>query len=343
VDATFLLPLTDRAASFTVPCRLHPAVRSISENADGWARRGGLVTGDPDASPLGRARLGGLAARVFPDADEARVTLFTQWLIWLFAFDDVRDEGQLGGSATAVDTMYSHLSMSLRRGRARPGAGPLEIALTELWQATSPVMSRSWRSRFLSHLEDHRSACAEEAVNRRTGHIPSPERYPQLRRRTSGVFMFDLAEAVLGDELPAGVVLSPAWQNLLQGTTDLITWCNDVASYTREAPWGATHNYVTVFAHAFDLTPDQTCTWVVDRIVERASEVRAAARQLPATFARLGLDPAAERRIGVITEILLTTPRAHLEWLLETGRYTTCEQSVPPPGRKSLVVTRVTG
>jgi hypothetical protein len=329
VDATLLLPLTDRAASFAQPCRLHPAVWSITENADGWARRRGLVTGDPDGSPLGRSRFGRMAARMFPDADEARVTLFTQWLIWLFAFDDARDESPLGGSATAVDTLYSHLFMSLRRGHARPGSGPLEIALTELWQATSPVTSRSWRGRFLSHLEEHRSACGEEAVNRRTGQIPSPDRYPALRRRTSGTFMFDLVEAVLGVELAAGVILSPAWQNLLQGTTDLIAWCNDVASYTREESCGGTHNYVAVFAHAFDLTPEQTGTWVVDRIIERASEVQAAARQLPATFARLGLDPASARQTGEITEVFLAAPRAHLEWLLESGRYHAHDEFVP--------------
>lgn len=332
MDATLLLQLTDRAPAFAEPCRLHPAVRSITEKADGWARRGGLVTGDADTSPLGRARLGRMAARIFPDADEALVALFTQWLIWLFAFDDARDEGPLGGSATAVDTLYSHLFMSLRRGYARPGAGPLEVALTELWRATSPLTSRSWRCRFLSHMEDHRAACAEEAVNRRTGQTPTPEQYPALRRRTSGAFMFDLAEPVLGLELPAGVVRSPAWQHLVQGTADLITWCNDVASYPREAPREATHNYVTVFAHAFDLAPDQTGTWVVDRIVERASEVRAAARQLPATFARLGLDPEGERLTGDVAEVLLAAPRAHFEWLLESGRYAAPEDCVPRQG-----------
>jgi hypothetical protein len=327
VDATLLLPLTDRASFFSVPCRLHPAVRSIGENTDAWARRGGLITGDADASLLGRARFAWMAARMFPDADEDRVTLFTQWLIWLFVFDDARDEGPLGGSATAVDAMYTHLLRALRRGRSRPGAGPLEVALPELWRATSPVMSRSWRCRFLSHLEEHRTACAEEAVNRRTGHIPSPERYPALRRRTSGAFMLDLAEPVLGVELPAAVIRSPAWQGLLEGTADLIAWCNDVASYTREASQGATHNYVTVFAHAFGLTPDQTGTWVVDRIAERAPDVEAAARQLPATFARLGLDPAVASRTGGIAEALLTAPRAHLEWLLESGRYRIHEES----------------
>jgi hypothetical protein len=323
VDATLLLQLTDRASFFSVPCRLHPAVRSIGENTDAWARRGGLITGEADTSPLGRAQFAWMAARMFPDADEDRVTLFTQWLLWLFAFDDARDEGPLGGSATAVDAMYTHLLRALRRGRGRPGAGPLEVALPELWRATSPMMSRSWRCRFLNHLDEHRTACAEEAVNRRTGHIPSPERYPALRRRTSGTFMLDLAEPVLGVELPPALIRSPAWQSLLEGTADLIAWCNDVASYTREASQGATHNYLTVFAHAFCLTPNQTSTWVVDRIAERAPEVEAAARQLPGTFARLGLDPAAESRISEIAEVLLAAPRAHLEWLLESGRYRT--------------------
>jgi hypothetical protein len=179
-------------------------------------------------------------------------------------------------------------------------------------------MSAGWRQRFLAHLEEHRRSCLEEAVHRRTGFVPTVADYPALRRRSAGLFMYDLAEPVLGFELPETVVRSPTWQALLHAAADLVTWSNDVVSHPRET---TPHNYLTVFAKAYGLAPEQTAAWVVARISERAPEMEAAARQLPATYARLGLDEDAVRRLDEAAATLLALPRAHLEWLLESGRY----------------------
>lgn len=325
----------DQVAPLAVPCEVHPEVWAIDAGTDAWARRTGLVTGDADSSPLGRARFGRMAARVFPAAETDRVELFSRWLTWLFAFDDARDDGQLGASATAVDALYSRLLMAIRRGHPRPEAGPLEVTLTQLWNTTARLMTAGWRQRFLRHLEDHRRACSEEAVHRRTGHIPSVSEYPMLRRRGSGLFMYDLAEPVLGVQLSEAIVRSPTWQTLVQAIADLVTWSNDVVSYPREA---TPHNYLTVFAQAYGLEAGQTGSWVVARIAERAPEMEAAVRLLPAAYLRLGLDEAERSGADEVAATLLGVPRAHLEWLLESGRYDAPEE--PGPRRESMLSLR---
>lgn len=322
----------DQVAPFDVPCAVHPDVWSIDAGTDGWARRTGLVTSDADSSPLGRARFGRMAARLFPGAPADRVELFSRWLTWLFAFDDARDDGPLGASGSAVDALYSGLFMALRRGHPRPEAGPLEVTLVELWNSTGQLMTLCWRQRFLAHFEEHRRACGEEAVHRRTGKIPSVADYPILRRRSSGIFMYDLAEPVLGVELPEPLIRAPVWQALLHATADLITWCNDVVSYGRET---TPHNYLTVFAEAYGLESDQAASWVVARIAERAPELAAAARQLPATYERIGLDAPTVAMADAVAETLLAAPRAHLEWLVESGRYDA--PGDPEPRRESML------
>ena len=317
----------DQVAPFDVPCGVHPDIWSIDSGADGWARQTGLVTGDADSSPLGRARFGRLAARMFPTAPADRVELFSRWLIWLFAFDDARDDAPLGASATAVDALYAKLFMAMRRGHPRPEAGPLEVTLVELWNSTGPLMTLRWRQRFLAHLEDHRRSCGEEAVHRRVGHIPSVVDYPILRRRSSGLFMYDLAEPVLGAETPELLIRAPVWQSLLQATADLINWCNDVVSHPRET---TPHNYLTVFAKAYGLESDQTAPWVVARIAERAPELAAAARQLPTTYQRVGFDAEAAARADAVAETLVAAPRAYLDWLLESGRYNDAPADTAP-------------
>jgi hypothetical protein len=333
VDAASLLPLLDRVAAQSAPGRVHPAVWSIDESTEAWARQTGLISGDPDSSALGRARFGRLAARLLPDADQDRAELFGRWLIWLFAFDDLRDEGPMGRSATAVEAGFADLFKALRRGGPRPAADPLELGLTELWRETAPGMTQAWRHRFIARLEDHRAACAEEAVHRRTGHICSVDRYPALRRRTAGLFMFDLLEPALGRELPAELVRSPGWHALVQATADIITWSNDVISYPGERKAGhGSHNYLAVLAQAYGLEPEQTAVWVIDRITERLPEAAAAVRRLPTEYVRLGL---ADEPAEVAAQTLLAAPGAYLDWLHESGRYCLHEA---PVRRESLLV-----
>jgi hypothetical protein len=321
VDTSLLFPLMDTVPCLSVPCEVHPEVWMIDSSTDDWARATGLVTGDPDSSPLGRARFGRLAARVFPDAPRDRVELFSRWLTWLYAFDDARDNTPLGASATSVDTVYAGLMMAIRRGHARPEAGPPEMTLVELWNGTAALMSHRWRQRFLSHLEDHRRACTEEAVHRRTGRVPSMADYAALRRRSGGMWAYDLGEPVLGLELPDDVLRSPGWQSLQEAVADLVAWSNDVVSHPLESANGAHHNFLTVLAETYGLETDRTGVWVVERLARRASDLTAAARQLPATFRRLELAPEETAQAETAAKTLLTLPRAHLEWLLESGRY----------------------
>jgi hypothetical protein len=66
---------------------------------------------------------------------------------------------------------------------------------------------------------------------------------------------------------------------------------------------------------------------VADRIAILSSEVRAGAPGLERTIERLGLthgELAAARRVH---RVLLDAPRAHIDWLAESGRYSPSEDT----------------
>lgn len=321
VDVSTLLSLTDRVDSLAAPSGMHPGAWPLAERQDSWTRAHGLVIGDPDTSPLGRARCDRLAARLFRTADIDRVELFGHWLTWTFALDDLADRPPLAASATAVCDLFDDLLRALRRGSARPCARPLESTLVELWRRTSPGMSPGWRRRFLAHLEEHRAACAEEAVNRRTGQAPTLRRYAAVRRAACGPHLFDLIEPVLGVELPERMPNLPAWTSLTEATADMLAWCNDLASFRRERADGDAHNLVAVLADAHAFTDGQAAYWTIDRIVHRAADVTSAARVLPEALDRLALSDAEQAAAARVVTVLLDAPRAHLDWLLESGRY----------------------
>ncbi|MFB4315602.1 terpene synthase family protein [Actinomadura sp. 21ATH] len=322
VDASLLLSLTDRAASLAAPSVMRADAWKLGERVGAWARGRGLVLGDPDTSPLGRARCERLAARLFPAAEPARVDLFARWLTWTFALDDTLDETSVAGSATNVHAVFEDLTRALRRGHASPGARPLETTVVELWQATGRLMSREWRRRFLAHLDEHRAGCADQAVHRRTRRLPAPGEYAALRRRGAAPYLYDLIEAVLGVELPERLLGLPAFQDLLQGTADVLNWSNDVASYGRESVLGDAHNLVIVLSATYGVDAARAGGRVADLIAARSDGVLAGARAMVGVIDKLRLTPAECAAARQVVRVLLGAPRAHIDWLAESGRYT---------------------
>ncbi|MFI0349868.1 terpene synthase family protein [Actinomadura sp. 9N407] len=322
MDASMLLSLADRATALSAPSVMRADAWRLGERVDSWARGRGLVLGDPDNSPLGRARCERLAGRLFPSADPSRVDLFARWLTWTFALDDTLDEASVSGSATAVHAVFEDLLKAIRRGHASPGARPLETTIVELWRATGGLMTLEWRRRFLAHLDEHRTGCADQAVHRRIRQMPSPDTYPALRRRGAAPFLYDLVEAVLGVELPERLLALPAWTSLLEGTADVLTWSNDIASYSRESVLGDVHNHVIVLAAAYGVEPAQAGAQVADRIAVKADEVLTGTRAMVSTIGKLRLSAAECAAARQVVRVLLGAPRAHIDWLAESGRYT---------------------
>jgi hypothetical protein len=65
----------------------------------------------------------------------------------------------------------------------------------------------------------------------------------------------------------------------------------------------------------------EAAAWVIDGIAVRAGEFAAVARTLPADLTSLGTDPADALPAEEVAAAFVRAPGAHLEWLLESGRY----------------------
>ncbi|SFJ21399.1 hypothetical protein SAMN05216275_107100 [Streptosporangium canum] len=335
VAATLLLPLVDRVPSMAAPCRMHSSIDRIESSLAEWTREVGLET-------PARAGFERMAGRAFAGFGVDAALLFAKWLTWLFHFDDEWDEKPAGHAAEIVEATFARLGRlagsaplpaecsvpAQARGGAAAGATPrargavpVEAAFQDLWRVTAGRMSARWRERFALGLREQGAACRAEADNRRAGRVPSAGEYPALRRGTAGPYLFDLVEACLGVEVPARLRESPTWRTLVDACNDVTAWCNDVASHPKERANGDVHNYVTVAAAAFGLSDAGAVVWVNDRIAERAEDLRAAAMRLPELFDRLGLSPAQARDVSKVACAFLSAPRAQLEWLLESSRY----------------------
>jgi hypothetical protein len=301
-----LAPLTYQVAALAAPCRRNKHEDQICAEVDAWATE--LV----DARG---ARFGEMASRAFPETGKDSVVLFGQWLAWLFAFDDRRDDGPLGRDVRTTDRLYA----TVLSGRG----DPLALAFRDLWQATEPRTTPGWQVAFRGHMDQHRAACRAEARFRLAGRPPSPAEYAALRRRANGPFMFDLAEPILGVRLPDGLRRTTAWQTMLSACNDVTAWCNDIASIEKEQAYGDVLNFVLVLAYHNAMEPAAAADLVLARIAERIEDLRGAAQDLPMEFRKNGLTQKESRDAAKVAVTLLGAPRGHLEWLLETDRYDT--------------------
>ncbi|WP_214109473.1 terpene synthase family protein [Acrocarpospora catenulata] len=290
--AAILVPLADR---------LPPLAASVW-TCDGSALRAW-------AAPYGLPTEAGchrLACRLMPEG-----RLFARWLTWAFAFDDWCDEGTGSRDWRVLDALVGRLRQAMRTGYGTDE--PLVAAFADLWRATRPGMSPAWARRFANRLELQADACRVQALNRAAGRIPTPGEYPALRRHAFCGFMMDLLEPCLRVEVPARLHATPPWRTLVDAASDVIAWCNDIASLPREQ--GDPHNYVRIAAVRIGV-PDPA-EWVADRIAERAEDLRDAALALPRACVELGVGG----EVALVAQCLLSGPRAHLEWLLESDRY----------------------
>lgn len=324
MSAQLLLPLTGRDPWLAASSRSHRSIAEIGDQTVAWAREVGLVTSEQGAERLRRAGFEQLAARAFPETRLAKVALFAEWLVWLACFDDERDEGELlHGSVGDLDRVWDELLAALGGDAEHPDtpARAIEVALVDLWYPTSSGMGPVWRRRFVDHLELHRLGVRREAENRLSGRVPGLDEYPLLRRQTAGMFVWDLVEAILEVEVPPELASTVEWTNLRAAVSDVVAWCNDVASLQRESAQGDVHNYVVVASEALGMERPEAVDWVLARIVERLGDVHATAGALPGLFAAHRVPRATAAEVSNVACVFTSAPRAYIEWLLASERY----------------------
>jgi hypothetical protein len=296
----------------------HPEVERVEAETLFWASRMGLVVDDGGLRRLRRSRVAQAAARIAWLAPVTQVALFAQWVTWILVVDDLQDEAGRDVDGESVHRAYQRLLDILEGGAVGAEAPPVERALEDLWSRTAEPMSQAWRERFIGHMRCQRDAFIEQVRLRRSGRVPTLIEYPRLRRHTNSIFAFDLSEPVHSMEVPPSL-LAP-WNALCEPINDIMAWCNDIASVSREAALGETTNYVIVFQNALGCDLRTAVAAVRECIQQRMRDLSAAEQALREEAHRLGFEGNSPD-ILLLARILLQVPGTHLGWLLESGRY----------------------
>ncbi|KEP45685.1 terpene synthase family, metal-binding domain protein [Rhizoctonia solani 123E] len=190
------------------------------------------------------AGFGLMTALCYPDCDFAHLRVVTDFVLWLFSFDDLTDAGGLDsiqGMKRAVD-----VTMNVLRDPTTPPpkfnvAAILHSYFNRMRQDASPATTRH----FVDAVDFYTQAVFQQKVNRSTDTTPSIEEYIQLRRDTSAMkIAWAVLEYSLDMDLPDEVVNHPIVKELADAGNDILTWANDIYSFPIEFARGDTHNFV---------------------------------------------------------------------------------------------------
>ncbi|QRV81310.1 terpene synthase [Ceratobasidium sp. AG-Ba] len=136
---------------------------------------------------LDHSGLGQLGALVYPEADLLHLRPPMDFLIWLFAFDDMFDEGDLRGNIHGTKMVIDNAMDVLRNpGTAKPGC-PAVAAIHDLFNRMRPDASEAAIQRFLLTAELYLNAVLQQNVCRMVDNIPTVEEWIKLRRDVGAV------------------------------------------------------------------------------------------------------------------------------------------------------------
>lgn len=155
-----------------------------------------------------------------------------------------------------------------------------------------------------------------EARNRELETWPDSATYTQMRPFAGGMYvLLDLIDLTENDTLPLVVRKHPYFQRLMLITSNVVLWCNDLFSCTKELAHQDMHNFALILRHQEDI-PLQAAVdrvaWLIEREVKRfiALEVR-----LPS------FGPIIDGMVQRFVADLRSWMRGSLDWSCESGRY----------------------
>ncbi|KAG8730140.1 hypothetical protein FRC12_020472 [Ceratobasidium sp. 428] len=257
-----------------------------------------------------------MASLAYSDADLEHLRPSMDFILWLFAFDDMIDEGGLrdnvNGTKLAVDvTMNCLHNPDSAEPKFKIAASLLSFFNRMRANSTPGTIKRFVDSAYL-----YTQAILQQTVNRSVDDVPTVEEFIQLRRDTSAVKMvFAVLEYSLGLDLPDEVHNDPIVAELALAGNDILTWANDVYSFPIEQARGDTQNLVFITMWDKQLNLEDAMEYVDELTRKRTQEYVEAKKKLRS------FGPELDPQVALYVQGIEYWVQGSIDWTFMTPRY----------------------
>ncbi|MCS7483838.1 hypothetical protein ACFFQW_38515 [Umezawaea endophytica] len=337
--------LDERTLRLPFPTCSSPFAEAAEVHVRQWARRFEMVRGPESERRFAETGFGICAGYVQADASSAALNVYAKWLAWLFLVNDQHGEGVYETPETWLGAVR-HLRPVFETGEVDNGSAstPAARALADVLGHVYPVMSPAWRKRFSRHCWETIEAVVPESDRRRRERVPGVDEYISNRRLVSaGIPLFDLCEFMAGRELPDDVREHPAYREMVMAASEVMAWCNDVASLEKEEAAGEVDNFVLVLEVAEGLDRSRAVEAVVERVRHRVEEYLLAERSINTYLASRAPNFETWRVVDYCIRSMRHWMVGNVRWSQLNPRYTVSQshrQRSRPPHVVDLLSTR---
>jgi hypothetical protein len=258
-----------------------------------------------------------LGSYTYPRGTLSGTQLATDFITWLFAFDDLYcDANRMGSDPVEFSAVIGDLLGVLETpGSARVTELPVMRALRDLDNRVESMGTPVQRRRWVDETEKYLLTKLWEAGRRRAKSLPPLAAYVPMRRLGgANVACLMLTDISLDREVPATVMCSPPMVEFLKAAADLADLDNDVMSYARESGPDEEFPINGVTSAAQHGAPDTAAA--VRCVLEFRDARMRTLLDLSAHFAEPCDSPTADFSRGVREWV-----SGHIEWIMKSDRY----------------------
>lgn len=246
---------------------INASVHDIEHESSCWAKAFGLATGDRGLFLLKNAKIGWLAARVYPEIAIDKTCFASHFNTWLMFFDDFCDETLNGKNTALLKPILDDLChvMDCCTVSSANKALPLITAFEDLWHYIQVNGQPQWETHFKQSLKDFFAAVLWETQNREQDTPVDRITYEHMRPFTGAMYVvFDLAEIVTGIFLENNIRDHPIIREARVYAAKTVCWCNDIFSAKKEAQQNDVYNLVLLYQKERTLTLEEAMKEVLD-------------------------------------------------------------------------------
>lgn len=246
---------------------LNAYVQEVEHKSLDWAKTYNLVVNEKASLILETAKIGWLAARVYPNAGLNEVCFVSQFNTWLMFFDDFCDETLNGRNTELLSPVLNDLTGIMEQCKANDGQLelPLVTAFENLWQYINTHGTLQWKIHFKKSCKDFFEAMLWETENRECGIAIGLKTYERMRPFTGAMYVvFDLVEIIEGVFLEEEIRNHPVIREARLYAAKTVCWCNDILSARKEADQGDVYNLVLLHQREYGLTLEEATNKVLD-------------------------------------------------------------------------------